>query len=103
MVRLIFPDILFILLSEFARVYGVEFYAIFSRGSQYKVESMMMRIARPENFVFVSPSRKQVFSMPATECIPLVIEPKSNLYASPVVVLDFQSLYPSIMIAYNYW
>lgn len=30
------------------------------------------------------------------------MEPQSNFYVSPIVVLDFQSLYPSIMIAYNY-
>ena len=28
--------------------------------------------------------------------------PYSRFYTEPVVVLDFQSLYPSIMIAYNY-
>jgi len=30
------------------------------------------------------------------------MEPFSRFYASPVVVLDFQSLYPSVMIAHNY-
>lgn len=35
------------------------------------------------------------------ECLPLVMEPESGFYADPVVVLDFQSLYPSMMIAYN--
>lgn len=30
------------------------------------------------------------------------MEPASAFYSSPLVVLDFQSLYPSIMIAYNY-
>jgi DNA polymerase zeta len=29
------------------------------------------------------------------------MEPESRLYTSPVVVLDFQSLYPSLIIAYN--
>lgn len=34
--------------------------------------------------------------------IPFIMEPKSNFYTSNVAVLDFQSLYPSIMIAHNY-
>lgn len=29
------------------------------------------------------------------------MEPQSAFYKDPVVVLDFQSLYPSIMLAYN--
>jgi DNA polymerase zeta len=40
--------------------------------------------------------------MDAPECIPLVMEPESRFYSDPVIVLDFQSLYPSMMIAYNY-
>lgn len=40
--------------------------------------------------------------MNAPECLQLIMEPESRLYNNPVVVLDFQSLYPSIMIAYNY-
>lgn len=35
------------------------------------------------------------------ECLPLVMEPESGFYGDPVVVLDFQSLYPSMIIAYN--
>jgi DNA polymerase zeta len=90
-------------LSEFAKVFGVDFFSVITRGSQFKVESVMARIARPENFVFLSPSRQQVAQMRAVECLPLVMEPISRLYSDPVLVLDFQSLYPSIMIAYNYW
>ena len=30
------------------------------------------------------------------------MEPLSGFYNSPLVVLDFQSLYPSVMVAYNY-
>ncbi|KAF7563891.1 hypothetical protein G7046_g234 [Stylonectria norvegica] len=88
--------------SEQARLLGVDFFSVFSRGSQYKVESIMFRIAKPENFLLVSPSRKQVGGQNALECLPLVMEPQSAFYNSPLLVLDFQSLYPSVMIAYNY-
>ncbi|KAK6169216.1 hypothetical protein SNE40_020308 [Patella caerulea] len=88
--------------SEFARVFGIEFYDVLSRGSQYRVESMMLRLAKPMNFIPVSPGVHQRARMRAPECIPLTLEPDSKFYTNPVVVLDFQSLYPSIMIAYNY-
>ncbi|EPS36788.1 hypothetical protein H072_9596 [Dactylellina haptotyla CBS 200.50] len=88
--------------SEQARLLGVDFFSVFSRGSQFKVESLMFRIAKPECFVLISPSRKQVGSQNALECLPLVMEPQSNFYTSPLLVLDFQSLYPSVMIAFNY-
>ncbi|CAG8231821.1 unnamed protein product [Penicillium salamii] len=88
--------------SEQARLLGIDFASVISRGSQFKVESLMFRIAKPENFLLVSPSRKQVGQQNALECLPLVMEPQSDFYTSPVLVLDFQSLYPSVMIAYNY-
>jgi DNA polymerase zeta len=46
--------------SEFARVFGVDFASVMFRGSQFKVESFMFRIAKPESFVLVSPSKQQV-------------------------------------------
>ena len=88
--------------SEQARILGVDFFAVFSRGSQFKVESLMFRIAKAEGFILISPNRKQVGGQNALECLPLVMEPQSDFYTSPLLVLDFQSLYPSIMIAYNY-
>ena len=88
--------------SELARVFGIEFYHVLSRGSQYRVESMMLRIAKPMNYIPVSPSVQQRARQRAPECIPLTLEPHSRLYTDPVVVVDFQSLYPSIMIAHNY-
>ncbi|KZT65126.1 hypothetical protein DAEQUDRAFT_677323 [Daedalea quercina L-15889] len=88
--------------AEFARVFGVDFFSVLSRGSQFKVESFMFRIAKPESFVLLSPSKQDVGKQNAAECMPLIMEPLSAFYTSPLVVLDFQSLYPSIMIAYNY-
>lgn len=84
----------------------------------------MFRIAKPESYVLPSPTpaqvssqsqgtdRRPVLNLPvppvlqvasqnAAQCIPLVFEPESAFFTSPVLVLDFQSLYPSIMIAYN--
>nr|CAG4712031.1 unnamed protein product [Naegleria fowleri] len=87
--------------GELAKVFGIEFFSVLNRGSQYRVESMMLRLARLYNYVALSPTRKQVMEQAAIECLPLVMEPQSKLYTNPVIVLDFQSLYPSIIIAYN--
>ncbi|KAF8472023.1 hypothetical protein BDZ91DRAFT_775438 [Kalaharituber pfeilii] len=88
--------------SEQARLLGIDFQSVYGRGSQFKVESMMFRIGKPEGFMMISPSKKQVGTQNALECLPLVMEPQSAFYTSPLIVLDFQSLYPSLMIAYNY-
>ncbi|XP_031485155.1 DNA polymerase zeta catalytic subunit isoform X3 [Nymphaea colorata] len=87
--------------SELARVFGIDFFSVLSRGSQYRVESMLLRLAHTQNYLAISPSSQQVASQPAMECLPLVMEPESGFYADPVVVLDFQALYPSMIIAYN--
>ncbi|KAJ8355995.1 hypothetical protein SKAU_G00187890 [Synaphobranchus kaupii] len=88
--------------SELARVFGIQFYHVLTRGSQYRVESMMLRIAKPMNYIAVTPSTQQRAQQRAPQCIPLIMEPESRFYSNSVVVLDFQSLYPSIVIAYNY-
>ncbi|XP_020108239.1 DNA polymerase zeta catalytic subunit isoform X3 [Ananas comosus] len=87
--------------SELARVFGIDFFSVLSRGSQFRVESMLLRLAHTQNYVAISPGSQQVASQPAMECLPLVMEPESAFYTDPVVVLDFQSLYPSMIIAYN--
>lgn len=88
--------------SELARVFGIQFFHVLTRGSQYRVESMMLRVAKPLNYIPVTPSVQQRAQQKAPQCIPLVMEPESRFYSNSVVVLDFQSLYPSIVIAYNY-
>ncbi|XP_007426650.1 DNA polymerase zeta catalytic subunit isoform X1 [Python bivittatus] len=88
--------------SEMARLFGIQFLHVLTRGSQYRVESMMLRIAKPMNYIAVTPSVQQRAHMRAPQCIPLILEPESRFYSNAVLVLDFQSLYPSIVIAYNY-
>lgn len=86
-----------------ARVFGILFYNVLFRGSQHRVESMLLRLCRSDDYLLHALSPQQVRNQPAMECVPLVMEPRSGLYTDPVVVLDFRSLYPSIMIAYNLW
>jgi len=57
----------------------------------------MFRIAKPQRYMLLSPTRDQVASQNAMEVQPLILEPRSRMYTSPVVVLDFQSLYPSVV------
>lgn len=87
--------------SEFASVYGIDFMSVLTRGSQYRVESMLARVAHARGFILLAAQRDQVFDQPAVECLPLVMEPASAFYVDPVIVLDFQSLYPSMIIAHN--
>jgi DNA polymerase elongation subunit (family B) len=87
---------------ELARVFGMDFFSVLSRGSQFRVESIMYRLARPQNYALLSPAVQDRQSQRAMECIPLVLEPEVGAhYTSPVCVLDFRSLYPSVMIAHN--
>jgi DNA polymerase zeta len=88
--------------AELARLFGIQFAEVLSRGTQFRVESIMLRLSKRQNYVAVSPSVQQRAQMKAPEYIPLIMEPESRFYSDPVIVLDFQSLYPSIMMAYNY-
>lgn len=87
---------------EYLRLIGIDFNANFYRGSQFKVELILGRLSKAENVMLNSPLKHHVHEMRSLECIPLILEPDLNFYRLPLVVLDFQSLYPLIMIAYNY-
>lgn len=46
--------------AELARAFGIDFFSVLSRGSQYRVESLMVRLAHSQNYLAISPSRDQV-------------------------------------------
>ena len=46
--------------AEMARTYGIDFASVLIRGSQYRVESLLLRLAHSQNYVMVSPSKDQV-------------------------------------------
>lgn len=46
--------------GELARTFGIDFESVLTRGSQYRVESMLVRLAHTQNYLMLSPSREQV-------------------------------------------
>ncbi|KAF4747899.1 DNA polymerase zeta catalytic subunit [Perkinsus olseni] len=88
--------------SEMASVLGMpDVEEVLTRGSQYRVECILHRAATRSGFSLVTSSKAQVKGQPALEGVPMVLEPRSGYYRTPTIILDFQSLYPSIIIAYN--
>jgi len=84
---------------EMARVTGVPINYLVSRGQQIKVYSMLLRKCRGANLLIPTLARQQ--SGDETYTGATVIDPKKSFYQEPIATLDFASLYPSIMQAYN--
>ncbi|TEB29100.1 delta DNA polymerase [Coprinellus micaceus] len=88
----------FVNYTEMARVTGVPFNFLLSRGQSIKVLSQLYRKANSEGYVI--PSMKGEGTDEQYEGA-TVIEPKKGYYDVPIATLDFASLYPSIMMAHN--
>ncbi|KAG4389769.1 hypothetical protein GLYMA_06G155300v4 [Glycine max] len=84
---------------EMARVTGVPISFLLSRGQSIKVLSQLLRKARQRNLVI--PNAKQAGSEQGTFEGATVLEARAGFYEKPIATLDFASLYPSIMMAYN--
>ncbi|KAH7911043.1 DNA polymerase family B-domain-containing protein [Hygrophoropsis aurantiaca] len=96
--RLLDKLMCFVNYIEMARVTGVPFNYLLSRGQSIKVLSQLFRKANDEGYVV--PALKGEGSDEQYEGA-TVIEPKKGYYDSPIATLDFSSLYPSIMMAHN--
>jgi DNA polymerase zeta len=48
--------------GELARAFGIDFFSVLTRGSQYRVEAMMVRLAHTQNYLLPAPSKAQVSS-----------------------------------------
>ena len=88
----------FINYTEMARVTGVPFNYLLSRGQQIKVVSQLFRKAKSDGYYV--PSTKSEGTDEQYEGA-TVLEPKQGYYDKPIATLDFASLYPSIMMAHN--
>lgn len=84
--------------TEMARVTGVPFNFLLSRGQQVKFISQLFRKALEQKLVI--PNLKSQATDEQYEGA-TVIEPTRGFYDVPIATLDFASLYPSIMQAHN--
>ncbi|EJT80568.1 DNA polymerase delta catalytic subunit [Gaeumannomyces tritici R3-111a-1] len=84
--------------TEMARVTGVPFNFLLSKGQQIKFVSQMFRKALEQKLVV--PNLRVEGSDDQYEGA-TVIEPTRGYYDAPIATLDFASLYPSIMQAHN--
>ncbi|KAJ8765388.1 hypothetical protein K2173_012085 [Erythroxylum novogranatense] len=84
---------------EMARVTGVPISFLLSRGQSIKVLSQLLRKAKQKGLVI--PNVKQSGSEQGTYEGATVLEARAGFYENPIATLDFASLYPSIMMAYN--
>ncbi|KAK9997013.1 hypothetical protein SO802_021699 [Lithocarpus litseifolius] len=84
---------------EMARVTGVPISFLLSRGQSIKVLSQLLRKSKQRGLVI--PNVKQAGSEQGKYEGATVLEPKAGFFEKPIATLDFASLYPSIMMAYN--
>lgn len=81
---------------QMVRVTGVPYKWLLERGQQAKTQSLLLRETQVQ--CYVVPTK----SPPRTDFTgAVVIEPERGYYDVPINTLDFASLYPSIMQAFN--
>lgn len=85
---------------EMARVTGVPMSFLISRGQQIKVFSMILRKCRAKKLLVPTLAKSGAGSDVGYEGA-TVLDPIKSYYEVPIATLDFASLYPSIMQAYN--
>ena len=86
---------------EMARVTGVPMSFLISRGQQIKVFSMILRKCKNESLLVPTLKKSGFGSDDANYEGATVLDPVKDYYQVPIATLDFASLYPSIMQAYN--
>lgn len=97
-IRLMLKFDVFINLVEMSKVTRVPFTWLITRGESIKVYSQVSYTARKENYLIPAPPKYRASTKfeGAT-----VLPPEYGAYNEPICGLDFASLYPSIMIAWN--
>ena len=87
--------------AEISTLCNISCIAAITRGSQIRQEGLFCEMARQFSFTLPTPSIDDRKNQSAVVSLPLNMEPYSEFYTSGVTVLDFKSLYPSVIIAHN--
>ena len=89
--------------AESARLFGLTLLEAITRGSQYRVEGTLLRVAKGLGYTLPSPTKEEVGNQRSLQERQEIMLPDMNhqFNTDPVVCVDFQSLYPSCILAYN--
>ena len=85
-------------MNNFAVLIEPRFFAILKNESSKRQEGLFAHVAARHGLFLLSPSIEDRKNQNACESLPLNMEPVSGMYTNGLAVLDFKSLYPSVMI-----
>ena len=88
-------------MTEIARVCGIPLQYLFTRGQQIKVASLLYRKSQENNLLIPTERDRGAPSHEGKYEGGAILEAIRGYYQEPCVVLDFASLYPSVMMAHN--
>lgn len=86
---------------EMSRVCFTPMEALVTRGQQFKVMNQLVHYGHREGYILNTPEKYSGGANDSYEGA-TVIDAKASYYTKPIAVLDFMSLYPSIMLANNF-
>jgi DNA polymerase elongation subunit (family B) len=88
---------------EMARATGINIRDVWTRGQMIRTWNLLLRNCRRLDYLL--PTEKSNASLPVMTQGPIGFDPAElktfGMHESPVAVLDFASLYPSVMIGFN--
>lgn len=93
--------LLVIVVMQMTKVLGCSMDTTLNRGKTYKITRKMVEYTKREKFVLPTFNSLQRPKMPDTYDGAIVLDPHSGYYTDCTSVLDFKSLYPSIIRAWN--
>jgi len=74
---------------EMTRLYGVDFESVLTRGSQFKIESVLIRVAKANDILLLSASKVQVAHQEMRNSCPMIMEPPKPMIFEYQILIYF--------------